>query len=167
MLKKITFCLFSFALLLGSGNALFAQKAPEFTAAPKVGAAIQLPGDTKLNLQNAADLTPEELRVALEKTSCSTASEQKSATGCFACTAANCTGTCFAIPCGLYINANQQVPPVAGFLSFVTGCGTTYVSTCNDINGVAPCQAFALPSSSWGNNSCINSSLLLQSVGCI
>ena len=170
MLKKITLCLFSFALLLGSGSSLFAQKDPEFTAAPKVGAAVPIPEGTKLNLQNAAELTPEELRVALEKSSCSTAGEQKAATACFACTAANCTGTCFAIPCGLYINANQQVPPVGGFLSFVTGCNTTFVSTCNDLNGVAPCRAFSFNSfgvGGWGNNTCINSSLLLQSVGCV
>jgi hypothetical protein len=171
MLKKITLCLFSLALLLGSGNTLFAQKAPEFTAAPKAGVAVQLPEGTKLDLRNAAELTPDELRVALEKSSCSTAKGEKSPTACFACTAANCTGTCFQIPCGFYINAKDQVPPVTGFLSFVTGCGTTFVSTCSDLNGTAPCQAFsfstAAPPAGWGDNTCINSSLPLLSVGCV
>ena len=150
MLKKITLCLFSFALLLGSGSSLFAQKDPEFTAAPKAGAAVQIPEGTKLDLQNAAELTPEELRVALEKPSCSTGNEQKPATFCIACTAANCTGTCYAIPCGRYINANQQVPPAPGFLSFVTGCNTTFVSTCNDLGTAAPCQGFSFSSASLG-----------------
>jgi hypothetical protein len=167
MLRKIALCLFSFALLLGSGNALFAQKVPEFTAAPKTGAAVQIPEGTKLDLRNAAELTPEELRMALEKASCSTANEQKSATGCFACTAANCTGRCYAIPCGHYINAKDQVPPEPCFYSFVTGCTNTYVSTCDDLNGTAPCQIFLLSSSSWGNNTCINTSLCIRSIGCL
>ena len=78
---------------------------------------IQLPEDTKLDLRNAATLTDEELRAALEKRSCSGGSDQKAVDACFACTAANCTGTCYRIPCGLYINASQQVPPPAGFVS--------------------------------------------------
>lgn len=171
MLKKITFCLFSFALFLGSGNLLFAEKAPRFSVAPPAGGVVRLPEGTKLDLRNSAELTDEELRAALEKSSCSTEKKgvtgEKSATHCFACTGSNCTGTCYAIPCGFYINANQQVPPVPGFSSFGTGCGTTYVSTCNDLNGTAPCQLFAFSSASWGNNACINSSLLLQSVGCL
>jgi hypothetical protein len=172
MLKKITLCLFSFALLLGTGNTLFAQKEPEFTAVPKTGRVFQLPGDTKLDLQNAAELTPEELRVALETSSCGTAKEQKAPTFCAACTGTGCTGTCYRIPCGTYINANQQVPPAAGFLSFIIGCRTTYVSTCNDLNGVAPCRLFAFNTNppdpnGWPDNSCISSSAALQSVGCI
>ncbi len=165
MRKTTTFCLLVVALLLASGGAASAQ----FSVAAPTGSAIQLPEGTKLDLQNAAELSADELREALESPSCSSALEQKSATACIACTGANCTGNCYLIPCGRYINANQQVPPQAGFLSFVTGCGTTYVSTCNDLASAPnpPCQLFALPSASWGNNTCVNSALVLQSVGCL
>lgn len=161
MLKKITFCLFSVALFLGSGN-LIAQEAPQFSVAPPAGKVIQHPEGSKPNLQNAAELTAEELKVALEKSSCSTATGEKASFACYACTALNCTGTCYQIPCGFYINADQQIPPVAGFSSFVTGCTSTLVSECADFS----CGYYQFDSAAWGNNTCINSSLLLQSVGC-
>jgi hypothetical protein len=157
MLKKTALCLFSFALLLGSGNALFAQEAPELTLAPKALQAVQFPEGTKL--------TPEELRVALEKSSCSTAPGQKSANLCAACTETNCAGTCYIIPCGTPINADQF--SVAGFWSFVTGCTITYVSTCNDVpSAPAGCRLYSYLSTVYGNKTCINSRVLLQSVGC-
>jgi hypothetical protein len=168
MLKKTALCGIAFALLLVCGNTLFAQEAPRFFAAPPAHGVVQLQEGTKLDLRNAAELTADELRAALEKTSCSgKVVGEKSATACFACTAANCTGTCYQIPCGHYVNANQQVPPAAGFVSFVTGCTTTYVSTCNDLSSTAPCLLFAFSSATWGNNTCINSSAVLQSVGCV
>lgn len=169
MLKKTLFCLFSFALLFGSGNALFAQDSP-FTAAPPAGGVIQLHEGTKLDLQNAAELTPEELRAALEQSSCSGAKGTEAPTFCVACTELNCGGNCYAVPCGRYANAKDQVPPQPGFRSFVTGCTTTYVSTCNDLASAPnpPCQLFAFQSAVWGNNTCVNSNqLVLQSVGCL
>lgn len=170
MLKKTTFCLFIFALLLGSGN-LLAQETELFSVtAPKAGV-VQLPEGTKLDLRNAAELSPDELKAALETSTCGGEVEvkaDKAPTACFACTGLGCTGTCYVIPCGSYINANQQVPPVAGFRSFATGCTTTYVSTCNDLNPTAPCQAYSFNTADWGDNVCINSNVLnLQSVGCI
>jgi hypothetical protein len=169
MLKKTLFCLFGFALLLGSGNALFAQDSP-FTAAPPAGGVVQLHEDTKLNLRNSAELTAEELRAALETSSCSTARGAESATACAACTGLNCTGNCYAVPCTFYANAKDQVPPQPGFRSFVTGCTTTYVSTCNDLSAdpAQGCQLFAFQSATWGNNTCVNSNtLVLQSFGCV
>jgi hypothetical protein len=166
MLKKVAFGLFSFALLLGSGNALFAQPASDFTVSSRTGVIVQLPAGTRLDLRNAAELTPEELRAALEKPSCGNAYEQKSAHLCAACPGTDCTGTCILIPCGLYVNADQQVPPMPGFLSFITGCTTTYVSTCDDLSASTGCRAFSYSSSVFGNKACINSRYLLQSVGC-
>lgn len=167
MLKKSTFCLFIFALLLGSGN-LLAQELVQFSIAPPQGGVVKLPEGAKLNLRNAAELTPEELKAALETSTCGDAKADKDLDACYACTAANCTGTCYRIPCGFYINANQQVPPVVpGFLSFATGCTRTFVSTCNDLNPTAPCQTFFLDTAVVGDNACFNSSIPLQSVGCI
>lgn len=169
MLKKITLCLFSVVLFLGSGN-LFAQEAPQFSLSSPAGKIIELPEGAKADLRNAAELTPEEFKAALEKSSCSTAAGEKDPGACYACTAANCTGTCYQIPCGFYINAKDQDPPVAGFLSFALGCGTTYVSNCNDLtpSQVDPnCWLYAFPTASWGDNACFNSSVPLQSVGCI
>ena len=168
MLKKTTFCLFIFALLLGSGN-LLAQKPAQFSVASPQAGAIKLPEGAKVDLRNAADLTEDELRVIMEKSTCGDdAKMDKAPDACFACTGFNCTGTCFRIQCGTYINANQQIPPVPGFRSFVTGCTTTYVSTCNDLSTTAPCQGFAFQSAQWGNNTCVNSNqLVLQSVGCL
>src|SRR5262245_52269419 len=142
MLKKTMFCLFGAALFLVSGNALFAQKDLGFTGALP-GGVIPLQEGTKVELQNAAELSPEELQAALETSSCTNDKGVKLATHCFACTALNCTGTCYAIPCGRYINANQQVPPAPGFKSFAVGCRTTYVSTCNDLSTAAGCTAAA------------------------
>jgi len=158
----LAFC----ALLIVCSGGVFAQKA-QFSAAPPNGGVVQLPAGTELGLRNIADMTADELREALKTPTCSTSKAVRSATACAACTALNCTGTCFAIPCGNFANANQQVPPVAGFRSFVTGCTTTYVSTCANLSGVAPCQLFAFASAAWGNNTCVNSNtLVLQSVGC-
>ena len=166
MLKKTTFCLFIFALLLGSGN-LLAQELAQFSIAPAPGGVVKLPEGAKLDLRNAAELTPEELKSALETSTCEGEKADKAPDACFACTAANCTGTCYRIPCGFYINANQQVPPAPGFLSFGTGCTRTFVSTCNDLNPTAPCQAFFFDTAVVGDNVCFNSSIPLQSVGCI
>ncbi|MEO6192283.1 MAG: hypothetical protein ABIS20_04690 [Thermoanaerobaculia bacterium] len=167
MLKKVAFCLFSFALLLDSGKALFAQKASDFTVSSRTGVIVQLPAGTRLDLRNAAELTPEELRAALEKPSCGNAYEQKSANLCAACLGVDCTGTCILIPCGFHANADQQVPPMPGFLSFITGCTTTYVSTCDDLaSGTTRCRLFSYSSAEFGNKTCINSRFLLQSVGC-
>lgn len=166
MLKKVTLFALAFALILGAGSlrAEEGQKVPQFSSAPAAGTVIQLAPDTKLGLQNMADLTPDELKKALESPACGT----KAATFCTACTGLNCTGFCYNIPCGRYANANQQVPPRPGFRSFRTGCSNTLVSTCNDLNTTPPCQGFQFPSATWGNNTCINSnSLLLQSVGCL
>jgi hypothetical protein len=163
MLKKITFCLFSVALFFGSGN-LFAQEAPQFSVSSPVGKIIEIPEGTKLNLRNAAELTDEELKAALEKSSCSTATgQEKDPFACYAFTGANCTGTFYQIPCGLYINAGQQVPPVVpGFLSFATGCTSTVVSTCADFS----CGGYQFDTAVWGDNACFNSSVPLQAVGC-
>lgn len=173
MVKKSAFCFFIFALLLGSSN-LFAQKpghqfsagsVGQFSVAPPKGGIVKVPEGVDLGLQNAAELTPEEFRAALEKSTCGgEAKVDKAPFACYACTDFNCFGTCYEIPCGFYINANQQVPPVAGFRSFVTGCTTTYVSPCNDLS----CQVFAFDSAVVGDNVCINSNqFLLQSVGCL
>lgn len=162
--KAVVFA--SFALLIACSGGVFAQKA-QFNVAPPNGGIVQLPDGTDLGLRNIAEMTPDELREALETPTCSNSKEVKSATRCAACTALNCTGTCFSIPCGNFANASQQVPPVAGFRSFVTGCTNTFVSTCANLSGVAPCQLFAFASATWGNNTCINSNtLLLKSVGC-
>jgi hypothetical protein len=168
MSKKIAFCLLGCALLLASGNVLYAQ-APSFTLSSPAKGIVQLPPDTKVDLKNSAELTPEELKAALEHPACGgKATGDKSLTACYACTAANCGGICYQIPCGMYANANQQVPPAAGFASFVPGCKTTYVSTCNDLSGTPPCQLFAFTAPADGSNVCVNANgFLLQSVGCL
>lgn len=156
MLKKTAFGLIAFALLFSSSNVLLAQEASQFTRVDKgQPEALPLPEGTKLDLRNQADLTDEE-------------KADKSATQCAACTGLNLTGTCYLINVGTYINANQQVPPQAGFRSFVTGGSNTLVSTCNDLSTTAPCQGFQFPSTIFGNNNAYNSNVLvLQSVGCL
>jgi hypothetical protein len=170
MLKRTTLGLFALVLLLGAGNALVAQ-APPFSVSTPTGTIEPLTEDMKVSLRNAAELSEEELAAALEKSSCS---GEKNADFCYACTDFNCTGTCYAIPCGFYINAKDQVldpppaPPVApaGFLSIQTGCTTNYVSTCNDLNAAPPCEAFRLVG--FPAKQCLNWTGLtpLQSVGC-
>lgn len=177
MLKKTMFCLFGAALFLVSGNALFAQKDLGFTGALP-GTVVPLEEGTKIELRDAAELTPEELQAALEKSSCSVdKGGAKLPTHCFACTGLNCTGTCYPIPCGFYINAKDQVPPPPGFKSFITGCKTTYVSSCNDLSTAAGCVAGAFPVGppsppNFPDNFCINyqagnPAAFLQSVGCV
>ncbi len=174
MFKKIAFCSFILALLLGAGNS-FAQP-PGFTIASPDVKGIELPEGTKVELQNAADLTAEELKAALEKSSCAAESGEKNLDACFACVGLNCAGPCYRIPCGNYANAKGQIPPQPGFRSFVPGCTTTFVSTCSDLGSgcVTPpcppnpvCQlfAFAYP----GSKVCINYNgpTPLQSVGCV
>jgi len=160
-MKKTTFALFALVLLLGSGNSLFAQKDLQLTPIINESGIRLLPEGTKFDLRNLADFTDEELRQAL-----SGKAGEKSLTHCFACTGANLTGNCYAIPVGTYANANQQIPAQAGFLSFVTGGSFTMVSTCNDLSSTPPCLAGALDSAVVGNHTGFNS-VLLQSVGCV
>lgn len=169
MSKNVTLFVLALALILGAAG-LQAQeggKVPQFSTAPKVGTVVQLEPNTKIDFKNMADLTPFELEKAFENPSCGGNKADKSATACAFCTGLNCTGNCYAVPCGFGINANQQVPPQAGFRSFVTGCNTTIISTCNNLSSAPPCQAFAFASATWGNNTCINSnSFAFQSGGC-
>jgi len=167
MLKKTTLCLFALVLLLGAGNVLVAEQPLKFTVSTPVGTIEPLTEENKVNLRNAAELTDEELKAALEKSSCSGAIGEKSPTACVACEFANCTGRCYLIPCGFYINAKDQTvppPPPTGFLSFVSGCANTYVSTCNDLGTAPGCSAAVVPGAP---ELCYTSSLPLQSVGCI
>jgi hypothetical protein len=164
MLKKSAFCFLAVALLLSFGDPAFAKgKNPSFTITPPSSGITHLSTGETLNLRNSADLTVEERELALQN-SCgqSIVPQQKAATFCAAFTGPNCTGTGYAIPCGLYINAGQQVPPQTGFLSFLTGCAFTAVSACADF----ACTTYVFDSAIVGNNTCINSSAPLQAVGC-
>ncbi len=167
MLKKTAFCLFILALLVGTGNS-FAQPESFTVASPDVKW-IPLPEGTKVDLPNAADLSPEDLKAALEQSSCSNAAGDKNLDACYVCSGLDCTGTCYRIPCGNYVNANQQVPPLPGFRSLVPGCATTYVSTCNDLASAPnpPCQLFAIAYP--GSKVCLNYNgpTPFQSIGCL
>jgi hypothetical protein len=115
MKKSLIFCLLTVALFLGS-TSLFAQA--DFTIRTQ---GIVVP-EGKLDLPNAADLTPEELKAALES-GCKAAPD-KAPTFCVAYTGVNCTGTAVVIPCGFLVNGT--------FPSFQLGCGTTYCRLSTD-----------------------------------
>lgn len=160
MLKKTTFCILVFGLFLGSGD-LFAQM-DQFFAAPPKGGIVKLPEDVDLGLRNAAELTDDELSWAFMESSSTV--EEKGAAYCLACTNRDCAHTCYWIPVGSYMNA----PPGTVFTSFETGGTMTFVSTCNDLNGTAPCQLFKFESAIPHPYACVNSDrFFLLSVGCI
>jgi hypothetical protein len=118
MLKKsFAFCLLSLALFLGAETSLYAQKDPGFTFHFPIGQIEAIPDSKLPELPDASNLTPDELATALEN-SCGS-QEIGTPTNCEACTAVNCTGVCFSIPCGFQITPGP-------FLSMRTGCTTNY-----------------------------------------
>jgi len=118
MKKNLAFCLLSLALFFGLQTSLHAQKDGDFTIRPRSGHVEVVP-DGKLDVPNAADLSPADLKAALEGgCKSSSASPDKFPTFCIAWSGAGCTGTGVAVPCGF------QVTGVFGSLS--TGCTTSY-----------------------------------------
>ena len=65
MKKNLAFCLLNLALFFGIQTSLHAQKDGDFTIRPRSGH-VELVPDGKLDVPNAADLSPADLKAALE-----------------------------------------------------------------------------------------------------
>jgi hypothetical protein len=123
MKKNLVCCVLSLALFFGLQTSLHAQKQGDFTIQPRSGH-VELVPDGKLNVPDAADLSPADLKAALEGGCKASDDPNKFPTFCIAWTGAGCTGTGTAIPCGFALTGT--------FASLSTGCTTSYGRLASD-----------------------------------